>query len=73
MPKYKSLIVGSAWKQAGRQRKCYHSPGHSIQKGDDVLEVNVNPGVQGYCLVCGEAMIQTALATLSQMKPLSKI
>lgn len=72
MAKYKTLLVGSEWVRAGKKRKCYHNAKHLIVKGDDVLEVTVGLGPQGYCLACGEAMIQAALAALSLMKPISK-
>jgi hypothetical protein len=68
MADYKSLVVKSEWKIAGRQRKCYHSAKHSISKGDAVLEVFANPGVHGYCLLCGHAMITAALDRLNKMQ-----
>jgi hypothetical protein len=69
MADYKSLVVRSEWKIAGRQRKCYHSAKHSISKGDVVLEVSANPGIHGYCVVCGQAMIKAALDRLGSMQP----
>jgi hypothetical protein len=72
MPKYKTLLVHSEWVIAGKKRKCYHHPSHSISRGDDVLEVAEGMGKQGYCASCGEMMITSALSQLRQMKPKSK-
>jgi hypothetical protein len=66
MPRHKSLLITFQWVLAGRSRKCYHSPNHSIAKGDLVLEVKVKMGFQGYCEVCGHEMIRVALADLQR-------
>jgi len=67
MAKYKSLLVPHRWVAAGRARKCYHSPGHQINKGDRVLEVKVQMGWQGYCRPCGQEMIRVATEELSKV------
>jgi hypothetical protein len=69
MPAHKSLVVKSEWKSAGRKRTCYHDPKHSILKGDDVLEVAVGMGSQGYCRTCGQAMVTAAISRLQKMQP----
>lgn len=69
MPRHKSLLVKFRWVEAGRSRKCYHSPDHPIAKGDRVLEVNVQLGFQGYCEACGQEMIRAALADLQRSQP----
>jgi hypothetical protein len=66
MPKHKSLLVPHRWTVAGRSRKCYHSPNHSVGKGDLVLEVKVQIGWQGYCEPCALEMIRLASAELQQ-------
>lgn len=68
MPKYKSLLVGLQWVEAGRSRKCYHSPSHTISKGDRVLEVRVKLGWQGYCEACAHEMIRVALSDLQKVR-----
>jgi len=69
MPAHKSLLVKSKWKTAGRRRKCYHDPKHSILKGDDVLEVAVGMGSpQGYCRACGQAMVSIAMSRLQTLQ-----
>jgi hypothetical protein len=66
MPRHKSLLVTFRWVEAGRSRKCYHSPSHLIAKGDRVLEVKVQRGFQGYCEACGQETIRSALADLQR-------
>ncbi len=69
MPKHKSLIVSSAVVTAGRKRKCYHSPSHSILKGEACLEIKDGmQSPQGYCAKCAEVMIQNGLDFLIALR-----
>ena len=47
MAKYKGLLIGWQVVNAGKARKCYHSPKHKVQKGDRVLEVAAGLGMHG--------------------------
>lgn len=67
MPAYKSLVIGHSIRQAGRRRYCAHNKDHVILKGESVLEVATNPGKNGYCTVCADAMIRKAEAELRRM------
>jgi hypothetical protein len=68
MPKHKSILIGHRMVTAGKSRKCYHSPKHQIQKGDQLLEVRVGLGWQGYCLECAREMLQLAGDDLSALR-----
>lgn len=60
MAKFKSILENIEVVTAGRQRRCYHSRGHSIQKGDICLEVRDGQARKGYCVECGRRMIVLA-------------
>ena len=67
MPKYKSLLIGAEVVTAGRMRKCYHDPDHSISKGDLCLEVREGLGRKGYCVECATEMIRLATLELNAL------
>lgn len=58
MAKHKSVLVGVRVVEAGRSRKCYHAPDHTISKGDICLEVKDRMAWKGYCADCARAMLQ---------------
>ena len=65
---YKSILVGSRVKQAGKKRDCFHDRnGHEICKGDFLLEVREGKRWKGYCRECAQKMIQVARERLTEM------
>jgi hypothetical protein len=68
MAAYKSLIVPTRWVEAGRSRKCYHSPKHQVSKGDRVLEVKVKMAWYGYCEACAKQMLRSAISELAALQ-----
>jgi hypothetical protein len=68
MAVYKSLVVPARWVEAGRSRKCYHSPKHEVCKGDRVLEVKVKLAWYGYCEACAKEMLRSAISELTTLR-----
>jgi hypothetical protein len=67
MAKYKSLLISPEVVTAGRLRKCYHNPDHSISKGEVCLEVREGLGHKGYCAECALEMIRLAGEKLKEL------
>ena len=67
MAVYKDLLSGCRIASAGKRRKCYHSPKHSILKGQVCLEVRAGLGYQGYCKECAFEMLQRARSSVDAL------
>jgi hypothetical protein len=66
--KFKDLLISTRIVEAGRKRKCYHSPKHAIHKGDLCFEVKEGLAWKGYCLPCAEGMLNQAEADLQNVR-----
>jgi len=69
MAKVKQVLKAVSVQEAGRKRKCYHSKKHSIAKGEHCLVVKEpNYGNKnGYCLECGNEILERAQADLDKL------
>ncbi len=70
MAKVKQVLKPVSVRVAGRKRKCYHSKKHSIAKGESCLVVK-DPAYnsdRGYCVECGNAILEVAEADLEKLK-----
>ena len=67
MAKFKELLISTRLVPAGRRRKCYHSPKHSIKKGELCLEVRDGIGWKGYCSTCATGMLDQAANSLQKI------
>jgi hypothetical protein len=70
MAKVKQVMKPVSVKVAGRKRKCYHSKKHSIAKGESLLTVKdpAYGNYRGYCLKCGNDILDRAQADLDNLK-----
>jgi hypothetical protein len=64
MPHPHTLLLRIQVYRAGATRRCYHSPDHSIEQGDIVLQLHLTGATKGYCFVCAQEMLNLASAQL---------
>ena len=68
MAAFKSLLLLTEIVKAGRRRKCYHNPKHTIVKNEICLEVKGNMARKGYCVACAREMVARARKRLEEME-----
>jgi hypothetical protein len=70
MARVKQVLKAVSVTEAGRKRRCYHSKKHSITKGESCLVVKdpAYGGDHGYCVDCGNAILDLAQTDLDGLK-----
>ncbi len=67
MPRHKSLLKRITVRPAGKKRKCYHDPSHSISKGEVCLEIKERMDERGYCSACALLMLAEAQSDIGRL------